>query len=185
METAITTLSSLSYEALDYEDREFLGKKRTWHRYVVEAGTSKNKEKSLDLRASTSNHTVTDISSESSFEERKLVASAKEIKRLDERLRILEEEDEMLKKALMESLEERTRLKTEVYQYIETLQLCHVKGAQEMGEVSMDGINIIKPLKDRREGLLQVLIQESNPSLVTRDLRPRAVGLGIQKVQLT
>ncbi|CAA2987092.1 Hypothetical predicted protein [Olea europaea subsp. europaea] len=151
METAITTLSSLSYEALDYEDREFLGKKRTWHRYVVEAGTSKNKEKSLDLRASTSNHTVTNISSESSFEERKLVASAKEIKRLDERLRILEEEDEMLKKALMESLEERTRLKTE----------------------------------DRREGLLQVLIQESNPSLVTRDLRPRAVGLGIEKVQLT
>lgn len=40
-------------------------------------------------------------------------------------------------------------------------------------------------LQDRREGLLQVLIQESNPSLVTRDLRPRAVGLGIQKVQLT
>ncbi|KAL2554901.1 uncharacterized protein Fot_08520 [Forsythia ovata] len=140
-----------------------------WHHYLLEAGTSRNKKNPLELMASTSNHMVTEISSQNSFEE---------IKHIDERLRILEEEAEMLKKTLMESLEERTRLMTQIYKYFETLQLCLVQGEQEMGVTSKDGVMMIKPLKDRRVGLLQVLCHESNPSLVTRDLRPKAVGLG-------
>ncbi|KAL3633080.1 hypothetical protein CASFOL_026064 [Castilleja foliolosa] len=77
-----------------------------------------------------------------------------EIIQLQGRLRVLEEEAEMLKEALFESMKERTELKTEINQHFSTLQ--HY-------------------LKSKRAGLLQVLWQESNPAIVNKGLRANAL----------
>ncbi|KAL7139907.1 hypothetical protein ABFS83_09G084800 [Erythranthe nasuta] len=80
---------------------------------------------------------------------------AEDLKRLERRLRVLEEESEMFKEALSESVEERSKLMCEIYEYFNSIQK--------------------RDVKKRRAGLLQVLFQDSNPSIVSKGLRTKAV----------
>ncbi|KAL7099658.1 hypothetical protein ACP275_09G098900 [Erythranthe tilingii] len=103
---------------------------------VLEAGGS-----------STSTHVTVVKASSNQFTE--------ELKRLERRLRDLEEEFEMLKEALSESVEERAKLMSEIYEHFNSIQK--------------------RDVKKRRAGLLQVLFQDSNPSIVSKSLRTKAV----------
>ncbi|KAL9156616.1 hypothetical protein ABFS82_09G089400 [Erythranthe guttata] len=81
-----------------------------------------------------------------------------ELKRLERRLTDLEEESEMFKEALSESVEERSKLMSEIYEYFNSTQK--------------------RDVKKRRAGLLQVLFQDTNPSIVSsKGLRTKAVVL--------
>ncbi|KAG8379779.1 hypothetical protein BUALT_Bualt07G0125800 [Buddleja alternifolia] len=134
--------------------------------YVVEAGTSRGKQPVLESRASSSNHMAAEKSYRNLILEDGHSCSRKaEMKRLEGRLRVLEEEAEMLKGAFLESVEGRRKLMSEIYEHFETIQ----KRELERAELHTHG-------KNRRAGLLQVLWQESNPSLVNRGLRANALG---------
>ncbi|KAK4427972.1 hypothetical protein Salat_1566200 [Sesamum alatum] len=139
-------------------------------RYALEAGTSRCKKQLLEFRASTSNHMVAEKSSGIVLQEDAHQWRRKaEIKQLEGRLRVLEEEVEMLKGALVESVEERAKLMNEVDEHFQTIQHCLLQRQTERGEVCDHGVRILSTFKDTRAGLLQILCQESsNPSLVNR-----------------
>lgn len=71
----------------------------------TEASTSRCEKQSLELRASTSNRMAAHIS---------------ELKQVESRLRVLEEEALTLKEALLESVEERAKLMSEIYEDFDT-----------------------------------------------------------------
>ncbi|KAL3511927.1 hypothetical protein ACH5RR_024644 [Cinchona calisaya] len=118
--------------------------------------SSSNTGKSLELRVLNTNHAC-EMSSDTSTRKRdyrnKMEINNRLIKLLDERLRILEEEDEILK-------EEFTR---------------RMKGRSELLNDVLKQFQVIEPIKKHmRTGLKQVLFRESNPSLVTRSSSARA-----------
>ncbi|XP_020547974.1 uncharacterized protein LOC110011683 [Sesamum indicum] len=138
-------------------------------RYVLEAGTSRCKKQLLEFRASTSNHMVAEKSSEILLQEDVHRWRRKaEIEQLEARLRVLEEEAEMLKGALLESVEERAKLMNEVNEHFQTIRHCLRQKEIEKGELCGHGVRIVSTFKDTGAGLLQILCQESNPSLVNR-----------------
>ncbi|KAH6758709.1 hypothetical protein C2S51_018944 [Perilla frutescens var. frutescens] len=115
----------------------------------------------MQLRTtSTSNHAVAGKSSDLNHWRRK-----PEIKQLEERLKILEQEAEMFKGALLESVEESRKLITDAQLHFNTIQHCLLQ---------REAIQIVSHQKERRAGLPQILCQESNPSIVKKGLRTKA-----------
>ncbi|CAK9185608.1 unnamed protein product [Ilex paraguariensis] len=92
--------------------------------------------------------------------------------RLDKRLRILEEEIENMKQDILVTVEDRTKLITEIYDQFQAIHhFIHLRDQEE--EKPCDEGLTIMPSKVGRTGagLSQILSQESNSSLVIRDLR--------------
>ncbi|KAI3455285.1 hypothetical protein Pfo_011948 [Paulownia fortunei] len=144
--------------------------------YVLEAGTSRCKQQLSELRTLTSNHMAAEKSSVDLLRQDVNHWRRKaEIKQLEGRLRVLEEEAEMLKGDLLESVEERTKLMTEIHEHFDSLQHYLLQRELDRGELYGHGVQIISLKKDRRAGLLQVLCQESNPSIVNKGLRAKAL----------
>lgn len=129
---------------------------------------------SLELRVLNRNHAC-EISSDTTCSgkrnhERKMRVNSKLVKQLDERLGILEDEGEILKGEFMRSMQERAELIDEVRNHFEDMHYYFRLKSQECGDISSQGALTIEPLKKERSGLLQLLCQESNPSLLTRTL---------------
>ncbi|CAA0827356.1 Unknown protein [Striga hermonthica] len=134
-------------------------------RYLLEAGPSTCRKHLLEPKASTSNHT-------SANEEDANEPSRKaEIENIEERLRALEEEGEVLKGAFLESLEERAKLVTELNDRFNSL----TQRGSNSEALPGRSVQIISLVKEKRAGLLQVLWEEPNPSIVKRGLRAKAI----------
>ncbi|KAK6120476.1 hypothetical protein DH2020_045786 [Rehmannia glutinosa] len=142
------------------------------NQYDVEGGTSTCKQQLLELRASTSNHSSANLSRHDDVYSWRRKA---DIIQLEGRLSVLEEEGEMLKGALFESMDQRRKLMTEINEQFDNIQHCLFQREVNRGELYGHGVQIITLLKDRRAGLLQVLCQESNPSIVNKGLRAKAL----------
>ncbi|KAK9281914.1 hypothetical protein L1049_004822 [Liquidambar formosana] len=152
-------------------------KERGYHRDNLEESMLRGKQKLSDLRVSSSNQ-VTENSRVNclkgnvgiNFQEGKILLGAGEVKQISERLRILEEEGEMLKQAFFGSIEERKKLMNEIYQQF---QIIHRRLRNKSTEESHDGASNVYLFEDgsMETGLSQVLHEDSNPSLVIRDLR--------------
>ncbi|KAF8407176.1 hypothetical protein HHK36_006302 [Tetracentron sinense] len=101
----------------------------------------------------------------------KVVLQVNEVEQVHMRLRILEEEAEVMKKAFFGSVEERTELLKEISQQFQIIYQC--LRSRVTREKSLGGFSIDTRNKDgsMRTGLLQVLHRDTNPSLVTRVLR--------------
>lgn len=89
-------------------------------------------------RASTSNHTVAEKSSDFNHWRRKA-----EIKQLEGRLRILEEEAEMKKGALLESVEECKKIITDIHLHFNTIQNCMLQRELGRGGSYSNAIQIV------------------------------------------
>ncbi|XP_059642893.1 uncharacterized protein LOC132284781 [Cornus florida] len=162
-----------------FEVDSMIGNKRRFDLCTSKASTSSDKEESSDSGASSSNHVAGKASARhfggKRHEGRKVLVSAAEVKLIDERLRNLEEEAEVMKKSFFESMEERKKLMNEIDQQFQAIHRSLHSKIQFTVERSSDGILIINPHKIKnggtRTGLSQILHEESNPSLVIRDLR--------------
>ncbi|XP_047959130.1 uncharacterized protein LOC125204499 [Salvia hispanica] len=97
-----------------------------------------------------------------------------EIKRLEGRLKILEEEAEILKGALLESAEESRTLIGDIHLQLYTVQRHLLQRGAERGESRSHGIPRVKE-RERRAGLLQILYQEANPSIVNKVSRTKVL----------
>lgn len=152
--------------------------------FALEFGMSSSENitaQSLELRVLNRNHgreISSDASSSSSTGERNhesmMHVNSKLVKLLDERLRILEDEGEILKGEFMRSMQERAQLIDEVRNHFEDMHYHFHLKRQECGFISSYGAVTIEPLKKERTGLLQVLCQESNPSVLPRTLSVQA-----------
>ncbi|KZV54827.1 hypothetical protein F511_40062 [Dorcoceras hygrometricum] len=108
-----------------------------------------------------------------------------EMKRFEGRLRVLEEEAEVLRGVFLEGLEGRAKLMAEIYEKLESIQHCFNLKQQQREDRCSNGDQVISPLKSvigdvdcvqgGRAGLLHVLCQEPNPSLVNRGLKAKAL----------
>ncbi|GFZ04057.1 hypothetical protein Acr_16g0006810 [Actinidia rufa] len=132
---------------------------------------SSNKEKSLVLRAASgSNHVAETLSADRSGGKvckGKALTYASAVDRIGDRLRILEEEVDVMKRDFIEGMEERKKLMDEISQQFQVLK-------QYLRYGNGVGVLIVNPRKNGRggTGLSQVLHWQSNPSLFIRD--PRA-----------
>ncbi|XP_059458105.1 uncharacterized protein LOC132187715 isoform X2 [Corylus avellana] len=106
------------------------------------------------------------------------VLQAGVVEQLNHRLKILEEETETMKKDIFGALEERRNLVNEIIEQFQILQhhLClqnQVIGETSCDETSCDDTMISNSPKGGRmeTGLSEIVCQEPNLSLVTRDLR--------------
>ncbi|KAL1551357.1 hypothetical protein AAHA92_19211 [Salvia divinorum] len=97
-----------------------------------------------------------------------------EIKRLEGRLKILEEEAEVLKGALLESAEESRTLIGDIHLQLCTIQRHLSQRGTERGEPRSHGIQRVKE-RERRAGLLQILYQEANPFVVNKGSRTKVL----------
>ncbi|PIN14352.1 hypothetical protein CDL12_12929 [Handroanthus impetiginosus] len=145
-------------------------------RYVNEAGTLRCKKQLKERGDSTSNHVVGEKPSKNLCEEDASWRRKTEIKWLEGRLRVLEEEVQMLKGALLKGVEERTKMMNEIHEDFKTIQHCLLQREIERGKSYARELPIVSLSKDKKAGLLHVLCQESNPSLVNRGLRANALG---------
>ncbi|GER44106.1 50S ribosomal protein L17 [Striga asiatica] len=100
-----------------------------------------------------------------------LLVPKAEIEKIEQRLRALEEEGEVLKGAFLESMEERAKLTTEINDSFNSL----AKRGSNCGALSDRSVQIISLVKEKRAGLLQILWEEPNPSIVKRGLRAKAI----------
>ncbi|KAJ4718476.1 Calcium-binding EF-hand family protein isoform 1 [Melia azedarach] len=103
----------------------------------------------------------------------KEILQANGVEELNERLKILEEETEAMKQAFIETMEERKKLVNEIYQ--DFLKIHHRRhfGNQVTEVKVLDRSLIVNPSNEAEmgSGLLQVLCEDSNPCIVTRDHR--------------
>lgn len=89
------------------------------------------------------------ISHPSSFCKGKVILQASEAEQLSTRLKILEEENEIMKQALLETVVERKRLVNEIYELFQTLRYSlHCQHQEEDEHRSCYGSLIIKPGSD-------------------------------------
>ncbi|XP_057459891.1 uncharacterized protein LOC130750358 [Actinidia eriantha] len=132
---------------------------------------SSNKEKSLVSRAASgSNHVDETLSADRSGGKvckGKALTYASAVERIGDRLRILEEEVDVMKRDFIEGMEERKKLMNEISQQFQVLKHYLRSG----NHVSADGVLIVNPRKNGRgaTGLSQLLHWQSNPSLFIRD----------------
>lgn len=93
------------------------------------------------------------------------------VEELNERLNSLEEENEAMKQAFIETLEERNKLVQEIYRDFQKLHQRHRLGNQVTGLKIWDESIIVNSSYEAvmGSGLSQVLFEESNPCIVTRD----------------
>ncbi|KAG9150538.1 hypothetical protein Leryth_010919, partial [Lithospermum erythrorhizon] len=92
--------------------------------------------------------------------------NTKQAKQLNERLRIIEEETEMLKPVFYVAIEERSKLMKEVHEQVRNCLLFRDK---KRGHIFFDKVSTIKSSEERQAGMLQLLRQDSNPLLVNRN----------------
>ncbi|XP_057772792.1 uncharacterized protein LOC130992256 [Salvia miltiorrhiza] len=118
--------------------------------YANEASTSRSKKQLVQLRSASASNPAD-------------CRGKAEIKQLEGRLKVLEEEAQILKVALLESMEESRTLITDIHLHFHTIQSRLLQQQAERGESYSHSIQIVK---ERRPGLLQILYQESNPSIV-------------------
>ncbi|XP_031283893.1 uncharacterized protein LOC116142606 isoform X1 [Pistacia vera] len=101
-------------------------------------------------------------------------SQASDVEQLMERLKILEEETEAMKQTFIDTMEERTRLVSEIHQEFLTIHCCRCLGNQVTGLKSWDGSLIVNPFDKKAImgiGLSQILQEDSNPCIVTRDYK--------------
>ncbi|KAK9232356.1 hypothetical protein WN943_022602 [Citrus x changshan-huyou] len=93
------------------------------------------------------------------------------VEELNERLNSLEVENEAMKQAFIETLEERNKLVQEIYRDFQKLHQRHRLGNQVTGLKIWDESIIVNSSYEAvmGSGLSQVLFEESNPCIVTRD----------------
>lgn len=89
------------------------------------------------------------------------------IKPIEQRLRILEEEDEVLKESIFRSMEERKILMDEILQQFQDIYN-HLNGRIIIQEREPNSSSIQALKEEKKPGLMQVLWQDSNPSLIIR-----------------
>ncbi|KAL8473432.1 hypothetical protein ACS0TY_029631 [Phlomoides rotata] len=82
----------------------------------------------------------------------------------------------MLKGALLESVEQSNQLITEIYHHFNYIKCSLLQREVDRGELHNQKVHNTALCKDRRTGLLQVLCQESNPSIVNKGMRTRTLG---------
>nr|XP_009792844.1 PREDICTED: uncharacterized protein LOC104239821 isoform X3 [Nicotiana sylvestris]XP_016449277.1 PREDICTED: uncharacterized protein LOC107774296 isoform X1 [Nicotiana tabacum] len=119
------------------------------------ASMSGNKGKSLALAESSS----TNSSAEEGYRNKEIV-QAEQVKLLDKRLRILEDETELLKVAFYEGVEERRKLVHAIQNEFQAVN--HFRCLEE---------HTFGYTKRQRHGLPQILGEDSNPAVVFRELR--------------
>lgn len=108
--------------------------------YFNEASTSGCNKHLLQLRrTSTSSRAVAENSSNFNHWKRE-----PEIEQLGERLKILEEEAEMLKEALLESVEESRTMITDINLHFKTIQSCLLQRGPDRVESNSHGNQIVK-----------------------------------------
>ncbi|KAL6584847.1 hypothetical protein OROMI_004136 [Orobanche minor] len=95
-----------------------------YHYYDLQASTSRCKKLLIESRPSSSNHDMADDRSYGSMFSEDVNGSSRAaaVGQLGERLRVLEEEGEMLKAALFQSVEERTELISDINEHFNSLQ---------------------------------------------------------------
>ncbi|GKV45453.1 hypothetical protein SLEP1_g52529 [Rubroshorea leprosula] len=127
------------------------GKERELCLYDSGASSSKEKVKKYLVK-----HSRSSKGCSSNSRNGKVYLPENEVNRLVERLKVLEEETEIIKEAFFETMEERRRLMSEVYQQFQTLRLClHHKNA----------------VGRKKAGLSQVLMENYSPRVLTRVCR--------------
>lgn len=109
--------------------------------YFNEASTSRCNKHSVQpgTRTSTSNRAVGEKSSNISHWKRET-----EIKKLKVRLKILEDEEEMLKMAFLESVEESRTMITDINLHFNTIRSCLTERGPDREESHSHGIQIVK-----------------------------------------
>lgn len=141
---------------------------------------SNEKETSTDLRVLSSKQDAgkqplghSEVQAWSKYHKGMVVFQAGEVEQLNKRLQILEEDAAVIKQSFFSSVEERKKLIREIHQLFQIIHHFLCLQSQGTGEKTHAGALIINPHKDGRmgTGLSQVLIQDSNPALVTRGLR--------------
>ncbi|XP_059303490.1 uncharacterized protein LOC132055598 [Lycium ferocissimum] len=113
------------------------------------ASMSGNKGKSIAYSHHLADSSSRNFCAEEANYRNKEVVHAEQVKILDKRLRILEDEAELIKEAFLEGVEERRKL---------------VNATQ-------NEIQAVNNRKRHRHGLPQLLSEESNPAVVIRELK--------------
>ncbi|OIT40265.1 PREDICTED: uncharacterized protein LOC109237011 [Nicotiana attenuata] len=116
---------------------------------------SGNKGKSLASYTYSCHLAESSSSAEGGYRNKEIV-QAEQVKLVDKRLRILEDETELLKVAFYESVEERRRL---------------VHAIQNEFQAVCNGEHTFGYTKRQRHGLPQILGEDTNPAVVFRELR--------------
>lgn len=95
------------------------------------------------------------------------------VEELNERLKILEEENEAMKEAFIEAMEERNKLVQEIYHDFQKFHRRLRLGSQVTGMKIWDEPITVNPSNEAvmGSGLSQVLSEDSNPCIVTRGQR--------------
>uniref|UniRef100_A0A803P076 Uncharacterized protein n=1 Tax=Cannabis sativa TaxID=3483 RepID=A0A803P076_CANSA len=104
----------------------------------------------------------------------KAVLWGSEVDELKERLKILEEETEIIKDAFFWSLKERKHMMKEIYQQFQLLH--HLLQTQNLVLEENSGVNPFENV-DFRKSLLEILSPHPNPSLLTRELKAEVLAL--------
>ncbi|PON90054.1 hypothetical protein TorRG33x02_140860 [Trema orientale] len=145
----------------------------TDHQYNCEKGKSPlTKSEFVSSKTSTRNELPVKFSRSKACGDttrgNKAVLRGSEVEELNERLKILEEETEIIKDAFFWSLEERKHMMNEIYQQFQLLNRGLQTGNLVLGESSG-----VYPFEDRkfRKSLLEILGRDPNPCLLTRELK--------------
>ncbi|XP_062089917.1 uncharacterized protein LOC133796430 isoform X2 [Humulus lupulus] len=134
----------------------------------------KGKKPSTNSDAESSKTGASKACGESSSKGNKAVLWGSEVEELQERLKILEEETEIMKDAFFWSLKERKYMMKEIYQQFQLLNHCLQTRNLVLGESS--GVNPFENVEFRKS-LPEILSPYPNPSLLTRELKARVLAL--------
>ncbi|KAL7191485.1 hypothetical protein ACSBR2_023544 [Camellia fascicularis] len=168
---------SLMNEIIDNFSCKAENRRLHQHTYVL----SNKEQSSSDSIVASSSNPVSEISSVNRSGGKlckdKALMYGSEVDRLNDRLRTLEEETEIMKQAFIESMDERKKLMNEICQQFRVIRIVLRPRKQVTGDESTHGVLVVNPHQNRGGGkgtglgLSQVLHQQSNPSIVIRDLR--------------
>ncbi|KAM6585985.1 hypothetical protein CsatB_012987 [Cannabis sativa] len=142
-----------------------------YHQYKNEKG-KKPSPNSDSENSKKSDSKACGESSSSSSKGNKAVLWGSEVDELKERLKILEEETEIIKDAFFWSLKERKHMMKEIYQQFQLLH--HLLQTQNLVLEENSGVNPFENVEFRKS-LLEFL--SPNPSLLTRELKAEVLTL--------
>ncbi|CAL5327620.1 unnamed protein product [Camellia sinensis] len=175
---AFNASCSLMNEIIDNFSSKAENRRFHQHTYML----SNKEQSSSDSIVASSSNPVSEISSVNRSGGKlctdKALMYGSEVDRLNDRLRTLEEETEIMKQAFIENMEERKKLMNEICHQFRVICNGLRSKKQVTGDESTHGVLVVNPHQNRGRGgggtglgLSQVLHQQSNPSIVIRDLR--------------
>ncbi|XP_030489910.2 uncharacterized protein LOC115706407 isoform X2 [Cannabis sativa] len=145
-----------------------------YHQYKNEKGKKPSPNSDSENSKKGDSKACGESSSSSSSKGNKAVLWGSEVDELKERLKILEEETEIIKGAFFWSLKERKHMMKEIYQQFQLLH--HLLQTQNLVLEENSGVNPFENVEFRKS-LLEILSPHPNPSLLTRELKAEVLAL--------